>query len=204
MEITLVGSRKNIKNPNVANNSFSRYMPKQRGSYNPSSLTPQGYKISQKRSYTENVSHTKLPKVDDKIRNTIYSTQMYPPRELKKNDFDPTINKQYKIDNTSTKNPIPSQPAGKQPFMPPSSMFNMPSYISSVAKSVPPFLHMDPSLYYLQSMYSPLGLPPMPLMPSPDSLQLYTEILSHNSRSRMQFPFSQENSSMASTTNSKK
>lgn len=131
---------------------------------------------------------------------------MYPPREVKKGDFEPTPSKQYKIENPpATKTQLPHHPhTAKQPYAPPPAMFTMPNYINSMPKGVPPFMPMDPSLYYLQSMYTPMNLPPMPLISSPDSLQLYTEILAQSSRSRMQFPFAQDNSSMASTDNCKK
>ncbi|KRT85809.1 hypothetical protein AMK59_2294, partial [Oryctes borbonicus] len=205
LEITLVGASKNLKHINsFINNNHKKYTPKQRTTFSYPLLNQQECKVPQKRSNTDNYGNSKLPKVDDKIRNTTYSTQMYPPRDIKKSDFEPTINKQYKINNTPTKTPMTPHSAAKQPFLPPSTMFNMPSYIGSVAKGVPPFLHMDPTFYYLQSIYPPLTLPPMSLMPSPDSLQLYTEILSQNSRSRSQFPFLQDNSPMATTNNSKK
>ncbi|GJQ81588.1 hypothetical protein Trydic_g9963 [Trypoxylus dichotomus] len=155
LEITLVGVNKNLKHVNsFLNNNHNRSTAKQRTTFNhPPSLNQQEYKVPQKRSYTENYGNCKLPKIDDKIRNTTYSTQMYPPRDIKKSDFELTTNKQYKMNNTPTKSPVTPHSVAKTPFIPPSTMFNMPGYISSVAKSVPPFLHMDPSLYYLQTVH---------------------------------------------------
>lgn len=205
LEITLVGpQQQNNKSPYSVHNQLNKY------SYNaiPNSNCSAKKLGNNKRTYSESYAYNKFSRFEENGRSPRSgSSTSYPPLRDAKSGLEITVPNPYmknqvlRQDGSASGRPksashaLPSANNSKQPSNAVPPVF--PNYLpllSSANKNMSPYLPMIDPIYYsaLQSMYPGNSLAPAaPLfpMPTPEQLQIYTELMAQSARARYPFAF---------------
>lgn len=211
LEITLVNPAKNP--PMMPYPPYPTSIPTSSKHYNTS------FKYPQKRSLNENIPIPKIPRLDENGRGRLPSSMYGYSSKENGNNLELSIPQPFnhkngpnKMDTHNKPKLSPQVPNVKNNY--PSSAPNMfanyfPQMQQSPDKNVspypPPTLDLLNQLYALQNLYPPNHLAAVPpLLPTPEQIQFYTELLAHTSRVRFPFPFPQDSVNSSSMNNGKK
>lgn len=201
LEITLVGPQNN-KSPYSVHNQLNKY------SYNAiPNMNYSAKKLGNKRTYSESYVYNKFSRLEENGRSPRLSgpSSYTPSKDTKGNSLEITVPNPYMKNQVLKQDNASSQPKSVTHTLPSSNSKQpsnavppvFPNYLpllSNANKNVSPYLPVIDPIYYsaLQSMYPGNNLPPAaPLfpMPTPEQLQIYTELMAQGARARFPFPF---------------
>lgn len=200
LEITLVGPQN--KSPYSVHNQLNKYSLNAIPSSNYNSVR----KLGHKRTYSESYAYNKFSRIEENGRSPRSSgASSYTPKDVKSNNLEITVpnpyvkNQTLKQDGSSSHakpvaHTLPSSNSKQLTNAVPPVFPNYLPLLSSANKNISPYLPMIDPIYYsaLQSMYPGNALPPTPpmfSMPTPEQLQIYTELMAQSARARFPFPF---------------
>lgn len=204
LEITLVGPQ-SMKSPYSVHNKYSANTPSN------SSYSSANKKFSHKRTLSDNYTNNKYSKLEENGKNVRVSGNLMPSQ---RNGLEITVPNPYmkaqpisshmKPTNLPSHNSKQFSSTVPRPSPMPANYLPL---LQSANKTVPPLMPVVNPFYLhalQQTMYSIPVPPQTPLFPmaTPEQLQLYSDLMTQNARSRFPFPYPDTNPSV--TTENKK